>query len=124
MLEASAPIPTRKATATRVTDRDEHVVIPAATLQDPRLSLTALGVLAGILAMPDDYELDVDALAANSPDDLDTVVAAVNELIAAGYIEYEEWVDAGGQRQARTVIYDTPPGPGRDAPTAGTGTGA
>lgn len=51
-----------------------------------RLSLSALGVLAYLCAQDGDQVPLVEELAAHSPDSVETVQAALRELVDAGYV--------------------------------------
>ncbi len=69
---------------TRLTSRDEVVLMCTAALQDDRLSLAARGLLALVISLPD-RETTSEWLMANGPDSEEVVQAALGELEAHGY---------------------------------------
>jgi hypothetical protein len=60
--------------------------IDRGALENPRLSWEATGLLAYVLAHPDRQTFDLHDLVACRPDDQDSVLSALGELIRHGYV--------------------------------------
>lgn len=70
----------------RVEKTKNYTVMSNAHLDDPRLSLRAIGLLSKMLRLPDDWDYTVRGLAAMCREGRDAVERALNELIEAGYV--------------------------------------
>lgn len=100
-------------------------IIPNATLQDQRLSMTARGVLADILSRPDGWQTNADAMVEqahkmrpNAAEGRRAMRAAYAELEAAGYLVRTLMRGKDGTMRTEMDVYDTPQNEHR-----GTGTG-
>jgi len=65
--------------------RPQAVSLPVATLEDERLSWRARGVLAGLVAKPDGWDVRSEAIARAGTEGRDAVLAALRELGRCGY---------------------------------------
>lgn len=80
------PHPTHTIPTTRRTVGGRATAIPVAAVRDVRLSLTARGLLAYILSLPEYEVIDPAAIAAENRLGPDAVVGALRELQDAGYL--------------------------------------
>lgn len=76
--------------------------------QHPALSAVAIGLGVHILSLPDGAPVSVKALAARFTEGEITVRRALNELVAAGYLERRRIPLGGGRFATRTFAYDRP----------------
>ena len=81
----------------------DFTMISNSFIRDKQLSFKAKGVMILILSLPDSWNLSVKGLTAFAKEGRDTVIAAIHELEAAGYIERREVRDKKGR--FRTVGY-------------------
>jgi hypothetical protein len=84
--------------------------IDRAAINDPGLSLRATGLLAWVLAKPDDWRIDARHIATVKADGYKSVVSALRELRQAGYITRERVRDQGGRFVWETTVHETPRG--------------
>ncbi len=75
----------------------DFLIIRNSTVQDPDLSLKALGLLTRILSRPDDWRIDRDSLASECKEGVATVRTALQELTAAGYLVHTKRQDEKGR---------------------------
>lgn len=74
-------------TIVRVAKRNRWTTILSATLEDSSISYRARGVLASLLAKPDDWHADLAVIVRGSPKEgRDCIYGAIQELTKAGYI--------------------------------------
>jgi hypothetical protein len=64
-------------------------LVPPATLQNTRLTFTAIGVLGYIASFPEGHHLNAESIAADSPTSLEDVRAALTLLIECGYLRMQ-----------------------------------
>lgn len=91
-------------------------IIPNAALQDARLSIAAIGVLAQLLSRPDDWDTSADAMSefarrhrGDRPGEGRRAMrAAFAELEDHGYLVRRKMRDAGGRFVTVLVLHDTP----------------
>jgi hypothetical protein len=76
--------------------------------QHPDLSAVAIGLAVYILSLPDGAPVSVKALAERFTEGEITVRRAMNELVAAGYLERRRVPLGGGRFATRTFAYDRP----------------
>lgn len=77
-------------------------------IDDPRLSLRALGLLIKILRQPDHWGTTREELATRCKEGVATVRTALKELRLAGYIVLIKNQDERGRWQSESMVYDTP----------------
>jgi len=75
-------------------------------IQDPSLSWAARGLLAYLLSMPEKWEPHMRDLFSRSADGRKPTNAAMNELIAAGYVKKDQGKNY--RRNTRYTVYETP----------------
>jgi hypothetical protein len=75
-------------------------------VQDPSLSWAAKGLLAYLLSLPEEWEPHLRDLFSRSADGRKPTEAAMNELIAAGYVKKEQGKNY--RRNTRYTVYETP----------------
>ncbi|MBA3488435.1 MAG: hypothetical protein H0T78_02650 [Longispora sp.] len=92
-----APRPTR-----------DFLIIRNATVQDPSLSLKAVGLLTRILSRPDDWRIDRDSLAAECKEGVAVVRSALKELAEAGYLLRVKRQNEKGRWVTESIVFDTP----------------
>src|SRR5262245_8499865 len=90
--------------------------IDRAAINDPQLSLQATGLLAWVLAKPDDWRIDARQISTVKADGYKSVAAALRELRQAGYITRERVRDAGGRFIWETTVHETPNGVVHNSP--------
>lgn len=83
-------------------------VLPTATLEDSRLSFRARGILAFLIAKPDDWMARTDAIAREGKEGRDAVRKAVQELKEVGYYRVVTDRGADGKVRRYTEVFDTP----------------
>ncbi|WP_328915292.1 MULTISPECIES: hypothetical protein [unclassified Streptomyces] len=110
---------------------DRFTVVGNHLAQHPDLSAVAIGLAVHILSLPDGASVTVKALTLRFREGETTVRRALNELVAAGYLERRRVPLGGGRFATRTFAYDRPghgttdpppdrpagPGGGRARPT-------
>ena len=62
-----------------------YIQINVAVLRSPRLSFAAKGLFAYLMLIPDDCEITEEDFKDKLPDDEETILSAMNELIKEGY---------------------------------------
>ncbi|MFC4512272.1 hypothetical protein [Streptomyces ehimensis] len=82
-------------------------VLPTATLEDSRLSFRARGILAFLIAKPDDWEARTDAIARAGKEGRDAVRKAVQELKVTGYYRVVDDRRGDGTLRCYTEVFDT-----------------
>jgi hypothetical protein len=97
----------------RVKHARNYTVIENRTLQDPRLSFKATGVLAYLLSLPDDWRVSRDDLANRKADGVASVRTAMSELEAAGYLTRHRERLANGTFQTTVEVREVSQ-PGED----------
>ena len=96
----------------RIEKTKNYTVMSNVHIDDPRLSLRAIGLLSRMLRQPDDWDYSVRGLAAMCKEGRDAVAATLNELIEAGYVvrtrTHKEDGSFGG---IEYVVYEAPQSP-------------
>ncbi|MEV4741779.1 hypothetical protein [Streptomyces sp. NPDC049555] len=82
-------------------------VLPTATLEDSRLSFRARGILAFLIAKPDDWQARTESIAKEGTEGRDAVRTAVVELKEAGYYRVVTERQADGRLTRYTEVFDT-----------------
>jgi hypothetical protein len=77
-----------------------------APVQDPGLSWAAKGLLAYLLSLPEIWEVHLKDLFSRSICGRKPTQAALNELIAAGYVVKEQGKNK--RRTTRYIVYEDP----------------
>lgn len=93
----------------RVSKRERFVVIDKTGLNDPSLSFKAKGLLAYLLAKPDDWTINYRQLEKVGPDGKASVLAGLKELETMRYLRRQKMNTAQGF-QWEQVLYETPMG--------------
>ncbi|MEU1307879.1 hypothetical protein ABZ419_03130 [Streptomyces cinnamoneus] len=81
-------------------------VLPTATLEDARLSFRARGILAFLIAKPDDWEARTEAIARAGKEGRDAVRKAVQELKVTGYYRVVDERREDGTLRCYTEVFD------------------
>ena len=81
----------------RITKTKNFVTISNAVFSDKTISFKAKGILAYLLAKPNDWQVYIEQLAKASIDGREAVTSGINELIEAGYIYREKVIDEKGR---------------------------
>lgn len=93
----------------RTTHRDRYVILSKKPLEDDRLSFRARGVHAYLMSKPDRWQVRVCELASAGPDGRDSVMAALRELEAAGYLVRSQGHRSTGEFDtASTSVFEEP----------------
>jgi len=93
----------------RVADRQHYTRVDNRAINDDRLSLKALGLLAYLLSKPDDWRIERDQLSESHVDGVRSVRTALAELADAGYLVRERSRRADGTWDTVSTIYENPP---------------
>lgn len=88
--------------------RDRFTVVGNHLAQHPALSGLAIGVGVRIQSLPDGADVSVKRLALLLPEGEISIRRALNELVAAGYLERRRVALGGGRYATRLVWYDKP----------------
>ncbi|MFJ6411010.1 hypothetical protein ACIQK9_36390 [Streptomyces hydrogenans] len=88
--------------------RDRFTVVGNHLAQHPTLSGLAIGVGVRIQSLPDGADVSVKRLALLLPEGEISIRRALNELVAAGYLERRRVALGSGQYATRLVWYDKP----------------
>lgn len=84
-----------------------YTVLPTATLEDSRLSFRARGILAFLVAKPDDWQVRAESIAKMGKEGRDAVQAALRELRNCGYYRVITERLSDGRLIRITEVYDT-----------------
>lgn len=108
----------------RVEKTGNYTVMSNRHLDDPRLSLKAIGLLSKILRLPDDWDYTLEGLARICKEGKDAIRSAIVELERAGYIERRQThaVDgsfAGNEYIVHEAPFDADATPSSGFPTTG-----
>ncbi|MGX1909163.1 hypothetical protein ACWIID_09900 [Streptomyces phaeochromogenes] len=87
---------------------DRYAVVGNHLAQHPQLSATAIGFAVYIQSLPDGASVTVKSLTCRFREGETTVRRALNELVAAGYLERRRVPLGGGRVATRTFFYDKP----------------
>ena len=106
----------------RVEKTGNYTVMSNRHLDDPRLSLKAIGLLSKILRLPDDWDYTLEGLARICKEGKDAIRSAIVELEQAGYIERRQTHAADGSFAGNEyIVHEAPQGadvtPSSDNPT-------
>lgn len=101
---------TRAQTIFRVEKNKDNpfVMIDRRTIENPRLSWKAKGLLAYLLSRPDNWVIRFRELVKRSPDKAHTVRVAMNELRAAGHVKVVTEREKGRVKQWIYTIHESP----------------
>lgn len=108
----------------RVEKSANYTVMSNHHLDDPRLSLKAIGLLSKILRLPDDWDYTLEGLARICKEGKDAIRSAIVELEQAGYIERRQTHAADGSFAGNEyIVHEVPLGadatPSSENPTTG-----
>lgn len=92
----------------RVARRNRFTTIDRATVNDPRLSFRARGVLMWLLDKPDDWQADARTIATAGSEGRDAVRAALAELEEHGYLVRRKYRGENGQWTSEHTIHERP----------------
>lgn len=96
-------------TIVRVAKRNRWTTILSATLEDSTISYRARGVLASLLAKPDDWHADLAVIVRGSPKEgRDCIYGAIKELTQAGYITRVAVRENGRIVSWELITHETP----------------
>ncbi|KUL23210.1 hypothetical protein [Streptomyces regalis] len=84
-----------------------YTVLPTAALEDSRLSFRARGILAFLIAKPDDWKVRAESIANAGKEGRDAVQGALRELRNCGYYRVVTERLADGTLTRITEVYDT-----------------
>lgn len=106
----------------RVEKTGNYTVMSNRHLDDPRLSLKAIGLLSKILRLPDDWDYTLEGLARICKEGKDAIRSAIVELERTGYIERRQTHAADGSFAGNEYIvheapFDADATPSSDNPT-------
>lgn len=106
----------------RVEKTGNFTIMSNVHLDDPRLSLKAIGLLSKILRLPDDWDYTLEGLARICKEGKDAIRSAIVELEQAGYIERRQTHAADGSFAGNEyIVHEAPLGadapPSSDNPT-------
>lgn len=93
----------------RVSKRERFVVMDKTGLEDPRLSFKTKGLLAYLLAKPDNWTINYRQLVKVGPDGKSLVLSALKELEKYGYLQRRRVNTSEGYRWEQT-LYEYPMG--------------
>ena len=93
----------------RVEKTGNYTVMSNRHLDDPRLSLKAIGLLSKILRLPDDWDYTLEGLARICKEGKDAIRSAIVELEQAGYIERRQTHAADGSFAGNEYIVHEAP---------------
>lgn len=88
--------------------RDRFTVVGNHLAQHPDLSAAAVGLAVYIQSLPDGADVTVKRLTLRFREGEITVRRALNELVAAGYLERRRVALGGGRFATRVISYDKP----------------
>lgn len=95
----------------RVEKTGNYTVMSNRHLDDPRLSLKAIGLLSKILRLPDDWDYTLEGLARICKEGKDAIRSAIVELEQAGYIERRQTHAADGSFAGNEyIVHECPVG--------------
>lgn len=108
----------------RVEKSANYTVMSNHHLDDPRLSLKAIGLLSKILRLPDDWDYTLEGLSHICKEGKDAIRSAIVELEQAGYIERRQTHAADGSFAGNEYIVHEAPvstdaAPSSENPTTG-----
>lgn len=92
----------------RTARRDRYVVISKVPLEDTRLSWRARGLLSYLLSKPDNWTVMIAHLVNEAPDGRSSVMAALRELEANGYLWRTKRRVAGQFDGVDSEVYEEP----------------
>jgi hypothetical protein len=100
----------------RTPQRDRYVTIVKSSVEDSRLSWKARGLLACLLAKPDNWKVMTAQLVNAAPDGRASVLSGLRELEAAGYIvRRTSRRDDGAFDGTETEVHESPQAENRTA---------
>jgi len=83
-------------------------VLDQQVIRDSRLSYRARGVLARLLSNEDGFSMDAKDLAREGKEGRKSILSALKELRAIGYVVTNRLQDKKGQWKTETIVFDTP----------------
>ncbi|WP_405553716.1 helix-turn-helix domain-containing protein [Streptomyces sp. NBC_01171] len=95
-------------THVRAHQPDRFTVVGNHLLQHPALSLTAIGLAAHILSLPEGAPVDIRSLAERFPEGRDRIAFALRELEAHGYLRRVRERTESGRIATRTYAHHLP----------------
>jgi hypothetical protein len=92
------------------TPRANHFVQMAnAAARDRQLSMRARGVLVFLLSLPDNWSIDSESIASETPrEGRDAIRSALRELETAGYLQRRKFQNGRGHWVTECAVSDTP----------------
>ena len=94
----------------RVEKSSDFTVLSNTFLDDPRLSLKAIGLLGYMLRLPDDWNYTLEWLAGKHKDGLRAIRSAMEELEAAGYVTRGQSREGGRFSGNDYIVREIPEG--------------
>ena len=92
----------------RVEKTENYVILDKRFLNNADLSWQAKGLLAYMLALPNDWQFNVQDLKNRSTNGRDATKTIINELVKAGYIQKEQVRTAGKFGKVDYVVREAP----------------
>lgn len=100
----------RNLATVRVEKSSDFTVLSNTFLDDPRLSLKAIGLLGYMLRLPDDWNYTLEWLAGKHKDGLRAIRSAMEELEAAGYVTRGQSREGGRFSGNDYIVREIPEG--------------
>lgn len=95
-------------TTIRVARRNRFTTVDRSTVNDPRLSFRARGILMWLLDKPDDWRADARTIAQAGSEGRDAVRAALAELEEHGYLVRHKYRGDAGRWTTEHTVYERP----------------
>ena len=92
----------------RVVKHDKYVVVDKDSVEDPRLTFKATGLLTFLLGKPNDWTISYRGLAKMKADGEHSIRQALKELARFGYLHRQRVQQADGTFAWEQILYEVP----------------